>query len=54
MGDRGSKATIPDIECYNSLPTEYTKSKKGGPILLDSIVRCCALHNVCDVIVPTE
>jgi len=40
-------ATIP-------LPSEYTRSKRGGPVLLDSIVRvCCALHNVCDIIVPT-
>ena len=35
------------------LPTQYTRSKDGGPILLDSIVRvCCALHNACDIIVP--
>ena len=35
------------LSATTPLPTEYTKSKKGGPILLDSIVRCCcALHNV--------
>ena len=35
------------------LPTQYTRSKDGGPILLDSIVRvCCALHNACEIIVP--
>ena len=43
------------LSATTPLPTEYTKSKKGGPILLDSIVRCCcALHNVRDVIIPTE
>ena len=43
------------LSATTPLPTEYTKSKKGSPILLDSIVRCCcALHNVCDVIIPTE
>ena len=43
------------LNATTSLPTEYTKSKLDGPVLLDSIVRCCcALHNACDVIVPTE
>lgn len=42
------------LSATTPLPTEYTKSKLGGPVLLDSIVRvCCALHNVCDIIVPT-
>ena len=37
------------------LPTEYTRRKRGGPVFLDSVVRvCCALHNVCDTIVPTN
>lgn len=36
------------------LPTQYTRSRVGSPILLDSIVRvCCALHNACDIIVLT-
>ena len=42
------------LNATTPLPTEYTKSKLHGPVLLDSIVRCCALHNACDVIVPTE
>ena len=43
------------LNATTPLPTEYTKSKLDGPVLLDSIVRCCcALHNVCDVIVRTE
>ena len=41
------------LSATTPLPTQYTRSKNGGPILLDSIVRvCCALHNVCDIIVP--
>ena len=41
------------LSATTPLPSEYTKSKQGGPVLLDSIVRvCCALHNVCDVIIP--
>lgn len=43
------------LSATTPLPTEYTRSKRGGPIFLDSIVRvCCSLHNVCDIIVPTE
>jgi len=46
-----SETELPNFECNNSLPSEYTRSKRGGPVLLDSIVRvCCALHNVCDII----
>ena len=42
------------LSATTPLPTEYTKSRRGGPVLLDSIVKvCCALHNVCDVIIPT-
>ena len=42
------------LSATTPLPSEYTRSKRGGPVLLDSIVRvCCALHNVCDIIVPT-
>ena len=41
------------LSATTPLPTQYTRSKNDGPILLDSIVRvCCALHNVCDIIVP--
>ena len=41
------------LSATSALPTEYTRSKGGGPVILDSIVRiCCALHNVCDVIMP--
>ena len=41
------------LSATTPLPTEYTKCKNEGPVLLDSIVRvCCALHNVCDIIVP--
>ena len=28
------------LNATTSLPTEYTKSKLDGPVLLDSIVRC--------------
>lgn len=36
------------------LPSEYTRSKREGPVLLDSIMRvCCGLHNICDIIIPT-
>ena len=32
------------LSATTPLPTQYTRSKDGGPILLDSIVRvCCAL-----------
>ena len=42
------------LSATTPLPTEYTRSKNGGPVLLDSIVRvCCALHNLCDIIIPT-
>lgn len=43
------------LSATTPLPTEYTRCAcKNGPVLLDSIVRiCCALHNVCDIIVPT-
>lgn len=45
---------FPIVSATTPLPTEYTRSKREGPVLLDSIVRvCCALHNVCDVIIPT-
>ena len=38
-------ATIP-------LPNEYSRTKQGGLVFLDSIVRVyCGLHNVCDSIV---
>ena len=40
-----------------TLPTEYTKSKLGGPVFLDSIVCKFAVFytNVCDIIVqPSE
>lgn len=41
------------LNATTPLPTQYTRSKDGGPVLLDSIVRvCCALHNTCDIIVP--
>ena len=40
------------LDATTPLPKEYIKSKNDGPIFLDSIVRCCcALHNVCDVII---
>ena len=42
------------LNATTPLPKEYTTSKLDGPVLLDSIVRCCALHNVCDVIVRIE
>ena len=38
-------ATVP-------LSNEYSRTKQGGPVFLDSIVRvCCGLHNVCDSII---
>ena len=41
------------LDATSTLPTEYTRSKGGSPVLIDSIIRiCCALHNVCDVIIP--
>lgn len=41
-------ATVP-------IPTEYTRSKRGGPVLLDTIVRvCCALENVCDSVISAN
>lgn len=40
------------LSATTPLPTQYTRSKNGGPIILDSIVRVsCALHNACDIIV---
>ena len=43
------------LDATSSLPTEYTRSKGGGPVLLDSMVKiCCALHNICDVIIPFD
>jgi hypothetical protein len=43
------------LSATTPLPTEYTRSKRDGPVFIDSIVRvCCALQNVCDVIVPPE
>ena len=42
------------LSATTPLPMEYTKTRLGGPVFLDSVLRvCCALHNVCDVIVPT-
>lgn len=41
------------VSATTPLPTEYTRSKRGGPVFLDSIVRvCCALVNVCDSVIP--
>ena len=43
------------LSATTPLPTQYTRSKNNGPILLDSIVRvCCALHNTCDMIIPSN
>lgn len=42
------------LSATQPLPTEYTRSKNGGPVLLDCIVRvCCALENVCESVVPS-
>ncbi len=43
------------LSATTSLPTEYTQRKRGGPVLLDSTVRVsCALHNICDSIMPSH
>ena len=43
------------LSATTPLPSEYTKSRNDGPILLDSIVRiCCALNNVCDSVIPAD
>ena len=42
------------LSATQPFPTEYTRSKRGGPVLLDTIVRvCCSLENVCSTIIPT-